>query len=364
MSGAYTLVDREGIFYTPSGYKLYAYGDAVPGDPYSDIREYFRYEVPGHLREVDERIVGLTMTYDGFLVYATNNGVVGLLDRQLNALAYYEFSEADEISNSIACDEDGGIYIVTSKKMYRVQWTGSVLTTDESLGGWEADYETGEGAGGIRLGEGSGATPTLMGVDGQDKFVVITDGQELMHIVLLWRDKIPDDWQQIPGTKDRRIAAQVPVTFGNPSATRSLSEQSVCVRGYGALVVNNQLKNSANNTLLDMLLSGIPENAPYGAEKFVWNPKTRKLHTAWVNRSVSFPNGIPCMSAKTNMVYNIGQMNGVWTFDALNWSTGQFVFRYRLGNHIKFNSAYAPTEIGMNGAIYSGTLFGMVGMWE
>jgi hypothetical protein len=364
LSGAYTLVDRDGFFYVPKGYELFAFGDAVPGDPYSDIRQYYRYEIPGHLREADERIVGLTLTYDGYLVFATNNGVVGLLDRSLNALAYFEFAEDDKVSNSIACDENGGIYVVTSKKMYRVQWTGSVLTTDESLGGWEAEYETGAGSGGIRLGEGSGATPTLMGVDGQDKFVVITDGQDLMHIVLFWRDQIPGDWQQIPGTKDRRIAAQVPVTFGNPGATKSLSEQSVCVRGYGALVVNNQLKNSVNNTLLDMILSGNPENAPYGAEKFVWSPSKRKLQTAWANRSVSFPNGIPSMSAKTNMVYNIGQKNGVWTFDALDWSSGRFVFQYKLGNNIKFNSAYAPTEIGLNGAIYSGTLFGMVGMWE
>jgi hypothetical protein len=113
------------------------------------------------------------------------------------------------------------IYVVTSRKMYRVQWTGTELSTDEAKGGWIADYETGGDQSGIRLGNGSGTTPTLMGTGSQDRFVAITDGSELMNIVLFWRDEIPVDWHQIPGTKDRRIAAQVPVRFGDPEAKHS-----------------------------------------------------------------------------------------------------------------------------------------------
>jgi hypothetical protein len=70
------------------------------------------------------------------------------------------------------------------------------------------------------------------------------------------------------------------------------------------------------------------------------------------------------MSSATNTVYNIGQKNGQWTFDALDWETGNFKFQYKLGRQLNFNSAYAPTEIGLNGAIYSGTLLGMVGLWN
>ena len=70
------------------------------------------------------------------------------------------------------------------------------------------------------------------------------------------------------------------------------------------------------------------------------------------------------MSAATNTIYNIGQKNGQWTFDGLDWSTGNLNFQHKLGNQINYNSAYAPTEIGLNGAIYSGTLLGMVGLWN
>ncbi|MCX5849565.1 MAG: hypothetical protein NTW65_08965 [Deltaproteobacteria bacterium] len=362
LSGAYTLVDKNNIFYMPRFTKIFAFGDAVAGNRYSDIVIKGKYEIPANmLVDPAEKIVGLSMTWDGMLVFATSHGLVGVVSRNFDEAFYYRFPAGEQNSNSIACDENGGIYVVTDKNMYRVQWTGSELTIDPAHGGWSAGYETGEGSG-VRLGAGSGSTPTLMGTGNQDKFVVITDGQDLMHLVFFWRDEIPADWQQIPGTESRRIAAQVPVTFGDPSATETLSEQSVCVRGYGTAVVNNQLKASFNNQAISVLMSGFAPIAPYGVEKFVWDPQTRTLKTAWVNKSVSMPNGIPSMSQATNLFYGVGQKWGAWTFEALNWTTGKSVFSYPYGITPANNSAYAATEIGLDGSLYTGTLMGMVRM--
>jgi len=364
MSGAYTLVDSEGTFFVPRFHRITAYRDAVPGDPLSPVEKSRVYEIPEDLlRGEDDDIVGLNLTYDGLLAFATRHGTVGVVSRSLDEAHTLVLGEDDEISNSIACDEDGGIYVVTSRRMLRVQWTGSVLTLEEAAGGWSAEYEAGEGAGGIRLGPGSGSTPTLMGTGAEDKFVVITDGQELMHLVLFWREEIPADWVQIPGTRDRRIAGQVPVTFGDPDATLSLSEQSVCVRGYGALVVNNLLQAPVNERLLAILLSGDPDIAPYGVEKFEWDPVTRELRSVWVNPAVSLPSGIPAMSAATGLVYDVGQRAGVWTLEALSWDTGESVFSYVFGPELKYNSAYAATEIGLAGGLQSGTLLGMVRLY-
>ena len=361
MSGAYTLVDNTGTFFVPRYRKIFAYGDEIPGDAHSKIVIKDVYELPEEeIQSQDENIVGLNITSDGMLALATTHGTVFVVSRSFDSAYFLNLGEDEEISNSIACDENGGIYVVTSKRMYRVQWTGEELTTDESKDGWAADYETGEGQSGMRLGEGSGATPSLMGTGDQDKFVVITDGQPLMHLVLMWRDEIPDDWVQIPGTKDRRIAAQVPVTFGNPNATMSLSEQSVCVRGYGALVVNNLMKIRIDSRVLSIILSNIPFIAPYGAEKFQWDPQDRELRSAWVNKQISMTNGIPSMSAATNLIYDVGQRNGVWTFEALDWDSGESVFHRRMNAGFWYNSAYAATEIGLNGILYSGTLFGMI----
>ncbi len=360
ISGAYTLVDVDGTFFVPSGKRVYAYRDRIPGDPVSGVAERDFFEIPeAWCHGEKDIIVGLTLTYDGMLAFATKWGTVGVVSRSFDKAHYLSLGE-EEISNSVAADEDGGIYVVTGRMMYRVQWTGTDLTTEPARGGWSAGYETGDDSSGLRIGAGSGATPTLMGVGDQDKFVVITDGQKLMHLVLFWRDRIPADWKQIPGTRDRRIAAQVPVTFGDSNATESLSEQSVCVRGYGALVVNNQLKIPTEGRLRAIFKSGDPAIAPYGAEKFEWDPVTRRLRSAWANRDISLPSGIPCMSAATNLVYDIGQRDGAWTMEALDWDTGASVSHAVMGHKFRYNSAYAATEIGPGAGLYSGTFMGMV----
>lgn len=364
LSGAYTLVDKDNVFFVPRFTRLYAYEDEDARDPESGIRVKSVYDIPkDRLRSSEEKIVGLNMMYDGMIAFVTSHGLVGVVSRSFDSSYFLSLGEDEEISNSIACDEEGGIYVVTSRFMHRVQWTGNELSLNEEEGAWTADYETGDSYSGVRLGAGSGSTPTLMGTGSQDKFVCITDGQDLMHIVLFWRDRIPGDWNTLDITDERRIAAQVPVTFGDPDADQSLSEQSVCIRGYGALVVNNKVARTFDMNVINMLFSGIDANAPYGAEKFQWNPVGRILDTAWVNREISIPNGIPCMSSTTNMAYGVGQDKwGAWTIEALDWDTGNRVFSFKYGATTLYNSAYAATEIGLGGSIYTGTALGMACM--
>ena len=62
--------------------------------------------------------------------------------------------------------------------------------------------------------------PSLMGFGEEDQFVVITDGQPQMNMLLFWRNAIPESWQQLPEAPSRRIAGQLPVTMGDPSLRR------------------------------------------------------------------------------------------------------------------------------------------------
>lgn len=238
LANAYYLLDNEGFLFVPKMRTLRSFTDAVSGDHLSGVVEVDMYELPDWaLASPSDSLVGLSLMYDGYLVFSTAQGMVGVIRRDFTDLKVVQLGQGDEeVSNSFAVDEDGGIYVVTSKHMYRVQWNGSNLAV-----AWTANYEVGpeEQVGG-RLGAGSGSTPTLMGTGAQDdKFVVITDGQPLMHLVLFWRDEIPVGWRPIAPDKDLRIAAEVPITFGDATAETSVSEQSVLVRGYGAVVVNN-----------------------------------------------------------------------------------------------------------------------------
>ncbi|MCP4685380.1 MAG: hypothetical protein GY867_08015 [bacterium] len=362
-SGVFPILGSDGILYQALEQKIVAYGDEIEGDRFSPIEVKRQYEIPAEVlpREWD-KLMAMVMTYDGMLAFATNYGLVGIIDRNFENAQYLQLVDGNEyIYNSIAADEDGGIYVVTHKAMYRVQWTGEKLTIDESEGGWRAEYGTGKPSSmQVMTTAGSGSTPTLMGTGDQDKFVVITDGEELMNIVLFWRDEIPPDWEQLPGTKSPRIAAQVPITFGDPDRQRSFSEQSTLVRGYGAFVVNNELQSWFDKNLENSLLSGEPDVAPYGCEKFEWDPETRTLQSVWFNQELSFPNAIPAMSSATNLIYAIGQRNGVWTLEAVDWDAGESVWHYEIGDRSYHNSLFAATVIGPDESIYYGTFIGLM----
>ncbi|PCJ42271.1 MAG: hypothetical protein COA99_08430 [Moraxellaceae bacterium] len=375
-SGAYTVLDKDNVFYVPGQGSLHAYSDSIAGDPTSDIQLLRSLDIPTDaLRgsNAEDPIVGINMTYDGYLAIATKRGTIAVVSRDFTEFNYLQLGASDtgeEVSNSIAVDEHGGIYVVTSESMYRVQWTGDKLSLDESDGAWQSTYENGadiQVPG--RLGSGSGATPSLMGVGDQDKFVVITDGQLVTNIVLFWRDEIPTDWQPIAAGKNRRIAAEIPVNYGDDSRLLAMSEQSVLVRGYGAVVVSNDYGSTvaqSSNPTLSNLVNGIVvffsntrKYAPYGVEKFEWNPATRTLDVAWVNNDISCPNGIPTMSAASNLFYCIGQRDARWNVEALNWDTGESVFFKPISKWFFYNSFYAATQIGPQGGIWTGTITGV-----
>jgi len=360
MSGVYYLLDKDNIFYQPRGKTIYAYGDKIEGDRLSPIDLKRSWTVPDDkFPRSDDFLFGVLMTYDGKLVFYSVFGMVGVVDRSLDpdTAQFVQLPEGDYIANQVACDENGGIYIVTEKRMHRVQWTGKELTLDPTKGAWSAEYE-----GAVIEGrkEGSGASPSLMGVRDQDKFVVITDGARIMNLVLFWRDEIPDDWEQMPGTKDRRIAAQVPVTYGFPDIDLTWSEQSVLVRGYSAFVVNDVLKKTHPNIVVNVVMSGEPDWAPYGCEKFTWDPQTRQLKSDWSNQEISIPNCVPTMSSASSIAYVIGQREGMWTLEAIDWDTGESAWYYEIGDKSRHNSAYAAIEIGPDGTIYYSTFWGIM----
>ena len=61
----------------------------------------------------------------------------------------------------------------------------------------------------------------------------------LNNLILYWRDDVPDDWKQLPGSSSRRIAGILPVDFGDPKLDNSYSENSATIFEYGAVLANN-----------------------------------------------------------------------------------------------------------------------------
>jgi hypothetical protein len=369
LSNLYTVLDADHTYYVGSKSGLItAYGDKDPADSRSPIVKLREFQLPA---EATGPIMGLNMTYDGWLIAATEHGYMAAVSRDFKdyVLIRLKHSEGAEdkatgptgygwIRNAYAIDEAGGIYIASQQHMHKVVWNGEALSTDPADGAWTAEYLN-------EWGHGTGATPSLMGFGDEDRFVVITDGQPQMNVILFWRDGIPREWEQLEGAPDRRIAGQQPVTMGDPDLTQIQSEQSVVVAGYGALVVNNHPRNipwylpGKASSLLISYLGSNPRYQPYGVQKFAWNPQSQSLEEAWVNKEVSSPSTVPIVGVGSNMAYLIGARDNLWTLEAMNWETGKSEFHYTIGDQ-RYNVLFSGTLIDEDGRIHYGTPWGRV----
>jgi hypothetical protein len=407
LSGAYAAIDAQNRFIAGRTNFVSFFGDSVEGDRWSPIELKKRIFLPPEaFCNDDDVIAGMSLTYDGHLAFATELGNLFVIPADADPddlgevpvvstnqnCATADAADLEIVSNSIAVDEAGGIYLLTSAAMYRFNWDGSTLSM-----AWRAAYDSAEDVPSpIRLGPGSGSTPSLMGTKADDDhFVVITDGQALMNLVLFWRDDVPDDWEPIAPGKDPRIACEIPVDFGT-GATEAISEQSVAVRGFSAVVVNDLLTNptinppsmsplaAAAQNLVSALEGGIPEKAPFGLERIDWDPVTRTCSTVWANSEISVPNGIPSISEASGLVYGAGQRDGQWGLEGLDFATGEsrvwveagpgtcpqdnqglLPLLPGVGDVLEQvpdsceNSVYAATTVGPDGMVYQGTLNGM-----
>ena len=408
ISGSYNMLDRNDHFIVPRNRYVDVFGEQNADKVGSKITLLKRYYLPDSaFCTADDHVVGATMTYDGYVALVTEFGVVSTVPRKpggmndKNLRSYSINGDAcgtaspdnlENVSNSIAADEKGGIYVVTSKKMRKIKHNPK---TNKLSSAWTSRYNAGSEQSAVRLGEGSGSTPSLMGVGHQDKFVVITDGQDVMHQDLFWRGGVPKKWKGLGSNHPRRMACETPVTFGDPNTTASLSEQSVAVRGYATLNVQNLLDYDFSGlpagplrSVLAALRGGDPSAAPHGAERIDWKPGEQKCVSKWSNKTVSIPNGIPTMSSKSKLAYGISQKNGQWGVAGLDWKTGKEKFFAKtqqqacdaeqahsylqqggvdgvfgpvideLPNSCS-NSTYAATEVGPGGSIWTGNFLGM-----
>lgn len=369
ISSVYTVLDVDNTYYiADKDGRITAYADEDSADPDSPIILKASFQLP---EVVTGLTVGMNMTFDGWLIVPTEHGYVVAISRDLEEYRVVRIRHAEGaeekatrstgygwVRNAVAIDDEGGIYIASQEHMHKLVWTGDRLSTDPKDGAWTARYLNG-------WGHGSGATPSLMGFGEEDRFVVITDGEPLMNVVLFWRDAIPDGWQKLHDSPDRRIAGMLPADMGDPDLLEIQSEQSVVVAGYGALVVNNVPRSvpwylpSRAQSLLISYLGSSPVYQPFGVQKFEWDKTSRRLREAWVNRNVSSPSCVPIVSYPSDRVYLIGARENRWTLEALEWSDGRSAFNSVIGGQ-RYNPLFSGTEFDELGRIHYGTPWGRV----
>jgi len=392
-AGVYYLLSAENVLYVGGPLSIIAYADEDPTNQRSAIGIRNEWVKPP---EITGSFNSMNMTYDGWICSTTEDGWVVVIKQDFSEYRAIQLTGAEVaplwndyivnvegrregssawVRNGAAIDQNGGIYVPSLQHVHKVIWDGNTLSADEAEGAWVAEYsndgpisvtfedvvdpETGESyrATFEKVNIGSGSTASLMGFGEEDQFVVITDGDEVMNMVLFWRNGIPDDWEQLEQAPSRRIAGMLRADIGDEEAEAVQTEQSVVVGGYGAFVVNNSPASKPLPNAPDGFYVGYaghhPDFTPRGTQKFEWDPEARALKQAWVNQ-ISSINSVPLVSNEANLVYTVGARDGEYTLEAIHWDTGESAFHYSTGSS-RHNTVFSGLFLDSEGrVIHSG----------
>ena len=327
-SGAYAANDKDGYHYT--NYDKHFLVKSFDGNKIDQPLVPVKHsniiaQLPPKDAEGIDTILGLTMTYDGHLVAAATGAVI-IVDRELQVKDYVKFP-GEWIENSIAADDNNGIYIVTSQKMHKLVWTGTALSQKQSDGAWSSEYDVmpeGEARAMGAASHGSGTTPSLLGFgDDEDQLVIISDGSpDGANVVAFWRNEIPADFKQKPGTKSRRIADQIPLTI-----SKTTIEASPVTYGNGVLVVNSTYPEPSPvpmDLMGSSFAAGITRPAPVGIQKYEWISEENRFKATWSIDDVDNTDWMPpAVSDSNGLVYIANKVDGRYEYFAADWQTGE-----------------------------------------
>ena len=187
--GSYGLLFKDDSYLVPSSKKILRYKSLAPG-PNSEFElanKFTLSDIPGV--STNDAIRGLNLLYDGSLVFVTRLGYIGIIDTTdinnmrvaTNALELKtKDSKVHIISNSLAVDEENGIYVVSDSHLFKIKWDASSKTLNQV---WASSYETTSSLISGRLGIGSGTTPSILKSSKDNKYYVsIGTGGKLMKI--------------------------------------------------------------------------------------------------------------------------------------------------------------------------------------
>jgi len=323
------LVDKDGSHYAAFGglKVIKTSDDSVADKPLEIVRiKDFSEDLPAGFGNFP--IIEMRMTHDGHIAILSY-GILFLCDRDLKLKKFLTFP-GEIICNSLCIDEQA-IYVVTSRRILKIAWTGTELSYLEADGGWETEFNLLSSRSFLRSGPAhsvahcQGSTPMLMG-SGQDpdKLILISRKDELgTKLFAFWRDQIP---QGLSGRrKASRIADQFRIDFAT-SAVKPLS----AVHGYGMVLINSARPQAAACPERHILFGAARSTTP-NAMKFSWNVRSKSFERDWLNSQIDSTNhSYPVVSERDGLIYLGHKASSGYQFVAMDWNSGAIRERWML----------------------------------
>ncbi len=331
---------------------------AETGDPDAPALTLQRaYDVSAEVG--DSVILSALPDWSGRIWFVTGSGVVGVVDPRTGATRAHQLPGGEQIGNSVAVDETGGVFVVSDHALYRFDSTRKGAPTVS----WRQPYDAGARQKPGQSQFGSGTTPTIIRRGGHH-FVAITDNADPRMNLLVFR---ADRERRAP----HRIC-RIPVfRRGHGSTDNSLIAfgRSIVVEnnyGYTGPVERPPSGNPFRKT---------PTTAP-GVTRVDVDYARGGCSRAWTNRKVRVPSSVSKASMATGLVYvyehpaarDVRYLDGEpetgpedpWYLTALDARTGRRVWSVFTGVGLGYNNNYAPITLGPDGTAYVGVLGGLI----
>ncbi len=276
----------------------------------------------------DDCVVAVLPDWQGRIWFATTHGRVGIVDPDTGVSRVLDLGEA--VTNSFAMDRSGA-YVVTAEALYRLVPAG----TGRPAISWRTAYDTGGARKSGQQERGSGTTPTLLG---QGLVAIADNADPRLHVVFLRRSDGAEVCREAAFAEDE-----------------SATERSLVSVGTGVVVQNTAGYDGRLSTALG-------RTPPGGLARV--DVVDGACTTVWTSDEVA-PGSVSKLSQGTGLIYAYTKRSSwwgaaAWYLTALDARTGRTVFAVRTGLGQLLDSRGAPITITEAGAVYVGTVAGLV----
>lgn len=330
--GSYFYLDAEdrAVLATTDRRILVVATDDGEGDP--DLTTEESYDLSGAVPE-DDCLIALMPDWDGRIWWVTSDGLVGTVTDRGEEPVVTTLDLGEEVANSLATGEDGGVYVVTVEALYKLVADDR---SDTPVVRWRTPYDRGSEQKPGQLSRGSGTTPTLL----PGGLVAITDNADpRMNVVFL-------------RTGDGAEVCRAPVFAEGASAT---DNSLVSVGDGGVVVENNHGYAGPWSTML-----GRTTDAGFARVDVA----DGECEVAWTSDETG-PTSVAKVSLETGLVYAYTKRSSwwgvsAWYLTALDARTGRTAFAVRTGLGTLLNNHYAAVTLAPDGTVFIATLAGLV----
>jgi hypothetical protein len=287
----------------------------------------------------DDALVTVLPDWSGrWYWFITRLGMVGTVERESGKVETRQF-EGERFQNSFAVGPDGA-FVVTDHALY-------ALTADPASGApqvtWRELYDRGTHRKLGQIDQGSGTTPTLLG----DDWVAIADNAEPRLNVLVYRRR-PEI------SAGQRLVCKQPLFAPGASAT----DNSFIGIGRSLIIENN-----SGYDIFPTMTFG--RTGVGGVARVDLEERGFGCRVVWESKEIS-QTTVPKLSLGNGLVYLYTKLaDAPWWIDAyyltaVDFRTGETVYRARTGVGLGYDNHWAPVTIGPDGTAYVGTLRGLL----